>query len=68
MGPSAVWRLLPDASIDLPERVREFLRDSSFGLSEESIDLVSAALEFDPSRRPRDANEFAVRIAGDLEE
>jgi serine/threonine-protein kinase len=58
--------LLPDASMDLPVKMREFLRGSGFGLSEGSIDLVAGALEFDPARRPKDARGFAERIAGDL--
>lgn len=38
----------------------------SFGFSAASIDLIAAALEFDPSRSPKKANEFALRIAQDL--
>jgi tRNA A-37 threonylcarbamoyl transferase component Bud32 len=59
--------LLPDASMDLPARVRELLAQPSFGLSQTSIDLISKALEFDPFRRPKDANDFAVTVARDLE-
>ncbi len=59
--------LLPDASMDLPARIRQFLAESFFGLSPASIDLIAAALEFDPSRRPKKANEFALRIAQDLD-
>ncbi|MGA3093381.1 MAG: serine/threonine-protein kinase [Terriglobales bacterium] len=58
--------LLPDASMDLPDRVRELLARSGFGLSSRSIELMSSALEFDPSRRPKDANEFARQIAQEL--
>jgi tRNA A-37 threonylcarbamoyl transferase component Bud32 len=58
--------LLPDASLDLPARLREWLRGSELGLSESAIDLVAGALEFDPGRRPKDAGEFASRIAADL--
>ncbi len=36
------------------------------GISEGSIELVAGALEFDPARRPRDAREFAERVARDL--
>ena len=59
--------LLPDASIDLPERVQELLAGLTLGLSRPSIDLIARALEFHPLRRPRDANEFATRIADDLD-
>jgi tRNA A-37 threonylcarbamoyl transferase component Bud32 len=58
--------LLPDASMDLPERVRELLAKLNVGLSTSSIDLISSALEFDPSRRPKSASAFANQIAKDL--
>jgi hypothetical protein len=59
--------LLPDASMDLPERVRELLTRLPLELSTASIDLISTALEFDPVRRPKDAGHFATQIATDLE-
>lgn len=59
--------LLPDASMDLPEKVREYLSSMPIRLSQEAIELLSLALEFDPARRPKDADEFAARIAQDLE-
>jgi len=59
--------LLPDASMDLPERVRELLDKLRLGLSASSIQLLSAALEFDPLRRPRNAGKFANQIAVELE-
>ena len=59
--------LLPNASMDLPERVRELLDTLSVGLSPSSIALISAALEFDPARRPKNAGEFAEQIAQDLD-
>jgi serine/threonine-protein kinase len=58
--------LLPDASMDLPERVRELLGGLRLGLTRGSIELMSLALEFDPGRRPKNAAEFARQIAGDL--
>ena len=58
--------LLPDASLDLPARIRELLNGAEFGLSPGSIELMAGALEFDPARRPRNADEFAGRIAEDL--
>ncbi len=57
--------LLPDAALDLPARVREFLSRASLGLSASAIDCLCAALEFDPSRRPHDANEFADTVTRD---
>jgi hypothetical protein len=60
--------LLPDASMDLPERVGELLHDLHPRLSLESIQLIAAALRFDPSQRPHDAARFADQIAAGLEE
>ena len=62
-----VSELLPEASRDLPERVKEVLRGMRLGLSEEAIGMMGAALEFDPERRPREARAFAEKVAGDLE-
>jgi tRNA A-37 threonylcarbamoyl transferase component Bud32 len=59
--------LLPDASMDLPDRVCEFLATLNLGLSSASIQLISSALEFDPARRPKSAILFANQIARDLE-
>jgi tRNA A-37 threonylcarbamoyl transferase component Bud32/ligand-binding sensor domain-containing protein len=58
--------LLPDASMDLPERVRELLVGLDLGLSSTSLELISSALEFDPLRRPKSASRFANQIANDL--
>ena len=58
--------LLPDAALDLPDRVRELLRDLGAPLSPESIDMLAAALEFDPSRRPASASTFAAPLVRDL--
>ncbi len=59
--------LLPDASMDLSERVRDLITGLGLGLSANSIDLISSALEFDPSRRPKSSTEFAQPIAAELE-
>jgi serine/threonine protein kinase len=59
--------LLPDASMDLPVRVRELLGALPIRLSSSSMELLSSALEFDPSRRPKNAGDFALHIAADLE-
>jgi len=58
--------LLPNASMDLPERVRELLLRLNLGLSSPSIQLISSALEFDPARRPKSAIRFANQVAEDL--
>jgi serine/threonine protein kinase len=58
--------LLPDAALDLPERVRELVGGLPVQFSEESIGLLGAALEFDPLRRPQDAQSFAQPIVRDL--
>lgn len=59
--------LLPDASMDLPERVRELLSGLNVGLSSAAIELISSALQFDPAERPKNAGAFATQIAQDLE-
>ena len=59
--------LLPDASMDLPDRVCELLGTLPVRLSSASAELLSSALEFDPSRRPKHAGAFADAIAEDLE-
>jgi len=64
---SQLKKLLPDAALDLPERVRGLLQRLPVRLSPESIHLLATALEFDPSNRPRAAGPFAGTIAHDLE-
>lgn len=59
--------LLPNASMDLSERVRELLAGLPMRLSTPAIELLSSALEFDPARRPKLAGVFAETIAADLE-
>lgn len=59
-------QLLPDASMDLPRRVRELLSGLPTPLSTMGIQLISAALEFDPTRRPRSAGTFVEVIAEGL--
>jgi serine/threonine protein kinase len=58
--------LLPDASLDLPLRARELLQKLPLNLSDASLDVLSTALDYHPARRPRDAAQFARRIAADL--
>ncbi len=59
--------LLPDASMDLPSRVRELLLTLPVALSPSAIDLLACALEFDPARRPREVEAFAYPITHDLQ-
>jgi serine/threonine protein kinase len=58
--------LLPDAALDLPERVRVLARGLGVGFSDESIEMLATALEFDPARRPRAAGSFAAPLVNDL--
>ena len=58
--------LLPDAALDLPERVRDLAGTLQVHLSAESIGMLAAALEFDPARRPRAAGSFAEPLVKDL--
>jgi tRNA A-37 threonylcarbamoyl transferase component Bud32 len=58
--------LLPNAALDLPDRVRELVRGLPIPLSGQSVNLLGSALEFDPSRRPQSAMLFAEPIARDL--
>jgi serine/threonine-protein kinase len=60
-------RLLPTASLDLPNRVRELLKGLDVTLSEAAIDGVARALEFDPAKRPRVASSLVNPLADDLE-
>jgi tRNA A-37 threonylcarbamoyl transferase component Bud32 len=62
-----VSELLPDAAMDLPDRVRRLLAELDLGLSERAIETLAAALEFDPERRPSDVDCFANPLVSDLE-
>ncbi|HKT46304.1 MAG TPA: serine/threonine-protein kinase [Candidatus Acidoferrales bacterium] len=64
---TSVAKLLPKASMDLPARARELAADLPAGFSEEALDAIASALEFDPSRRPASAAAFAELVAPDLE-
>jgi tRNA A-37 threonylcarbamoyl transferase component Bud32 len=59
--------LLPGAGLDLPDRVRALIRSLTLPLSDESIELLATALEFDPTRRPSDAASFSGPLVRDLE-
>jgi tRNA A-37 threonylcarbamoyl transferase component Bud32/ligand-binding sensor domain-containing protein len=59
-------QLLPDAALDLPERVRDLARGLNLGLSEESIEMLATALEFDPTKRPQAVGAFARPLVRDI--
>jgi len=59
--------LLPEASRDLPERVKDYLAGMASPLSADSRELIGSALEFDPGHRPSNALAFAEKIAADLD-
>jgi tRNA A-37 threonylcarbamoyl transferase component Bud32/ligand-binding sensor domain-containing protein len=59
--------LLPDACLDLPDRVRELLENLNINLSADSIDILARALEFDPGKRPNSAGALAKLLVNDLE-
>jgi serine/threonine protein kinase len=59
--------LLPDAALDLPDRVRKLLQSLDVKLSQETIDMLAGALEFDPAKRPHGAGDFARPLVRDLE-
>jgi len=59
-------KLLPDAALDLPERVRDLARGLNLGLSEESIEMLARGLEFDPTKRPQAVGAFARPLVRDI--
>jgi serine/threonine protein kinase len=59
--------LLPSASLDLPDRVRELLGSLGVRLSDETVQIFASALEFDPGKRPHVASDFARPLIRDLE-
>jgi tRNA A-37 threonylcarbamoyl transferase component Bud32 len=58
--------LLPGAAPDLPNRIPGVMRDFDLNLSEESIEMLAASLEFDPTRRPPDVASFVEPLLRDL--
>jgi hypothetical protein len=61
-----VSRLLPNEALGLPVLIRTTLASVKPVLSEESVQMLASALEFDPSKRPGVAGEFARPIVRDL--
>jgi len=58
---------LPEAKLDLPRQLREFFRSHPKLFGAESIEMLVAALAFDPGGRPKDIDRFAQPIIQDLE-
>jgi tRNA A-37 threonylcarbamoyl transferase component Bud32 len=64
----SLWAdLLPEATLDLPKQVRDYLRKYQSLLTEASIDMIASALVFDPERRPQSVGAFAEPLIRDLE-
>ncbi len=58
--------LLPNAALDLPAQAPALLVKFNLGLSGESLQMLAAALQFDPAKRPNVASEFIRPIVRDL--
>jgi serine/threonine protein kinase len=58
--------LLPNAALDLPLQAAEMLKKRNLNLTSDSVFMLASALEFDPSRRPNVASQFAKPIVRDL--
>jgi serine/threonine protein kinase len=64
---SRLVNLLPDAGLDLSQRVRKLFSVGDFGLSPPTIEILASALEFHPAHRLHDVRLLAESIANDLE-
>src|SRR3984957_16394838 len=62
-----VSHLLPKVYLELPDRVRALLCNLPFKLSQDSINTLARALEFDPRKRPSVAKDLIDPLALDLE-
>jgi len=58
--------LLPNAALDLPAQTPALLAKFNLGLSDESLQMLARALEFDPANRPNIAGDFIRPIVRDL--
>ncbi len=58
--------LLPEGTLDMSSFLRGYLAANPCGLGAESVEMLAAALAFDPGRRPKTAAEFAAPIIWDL--
>jgi tRNA A-37 threonylcarbamoyl transferase component Bud32 len=61
--------ILPSASPDLADKVRELLKGETLDvhLSQNAIEALCSAVEFDPAKRPHAAALFADMLARELE-
>jgi serine/threonine protein kinase len=59
--------LLPNATLDLPDRVPELLESLGIKLSQNAIDMLCRALDYHPANRPHAAGSFADPLVRDLE-
>jgi serine/threonine protein kinase len=60
--------LFPEATLDLPDRVRDYFQRNSAIFQADSIEQIVSAMAFDPIKRPHDVSEFAKPIIRDLED
>jgi hypothetical protein len=58
--------LLPNAALDLPKQTPTLLAKFDLKLSVQSVQMLAAALQFDPAKRPNIASEFILPIVRDL--
>jgi len=58
--------LLPQATLNIPDQVRNYLIQHQGQLTSESIEMISSALMFDPERRPHSASVFVEPVIRDL--
>jgi len=58
--------LIPEATMDSPERIVAMLKARRFRLSAPSLAMIASALQFDPVRRPENVLLFAEPIVSDL--
>jgi len=61
-----VSKLVRNAALDLPQRVRDLKELREAGLSAETVCLLAASLEFDPRNRPDSVRRLVDPIVGEL--
>lgn len=61
-----VSELLPNEALELPVLILETMVNLKLNLSGESVQMLASALEFDPSKRPSVATQFATPLVRDL--
>jgi tRNA A-37 threonylcarbamoyl transferase component Bud32 len=60
--------LFPEATLDLPEQIRDYFAENAGIFKPDSIDAIVWAMAFDPARRPKEVIKFAEPIVRDLEQ